>query len=88
MKIKGITLIEKGSLLASISVEVSPGVTVNEFKIQKDRQGEIFVAPPVIHWVENRQHYYQSAITLSESLRLLVEQKVIEYYVALKEREV
>jgi hypothetical protein len=87
MNIKGISEIGKGSLIASVSVEISPGVIVNEFKIQRDRNGTLYVSPPAIHWVEDHQHYYQSAVTLSEPIKSLVNNKIIEYYEAMKGRE-
>lgn len=84
MKIKGMTKVDKGKIIATADVELIDGITINQFKIQKDQDGTLYATVPVLHWVENRQHYFQKAVTLPDDLMLKINNKIIEYYETLK----
>ena len=84
MKIIGMNRVSKGKIIATADVQLSDDITINQFKIQRDQDGSLFVTEPVLHWVENRQHFFTKAVGLSNDLLGRINHKIIEYYETLE----
>lgn len=79
-EIIGFRLVGKGGLIATADI-IFNGITINQMRIVKNKQGKISVGYPVLHWISQNQHFYQPALEINdESTRLNIEKRLLDEY--------
>ena len=84
IEIIGMKEVNKGNLIAIVSIKVS-GLVINQMRIIQLNTG-LRVDVPLLHWIDRGGHYYEKAIELNNELLEQIEKEVINEYRRRKKR--
>jgi len=78
IEIIGMKVINKGNLIATVSIKIY-GMIINQMRIIQLNTG-LRVDVPLLHWVDRGGHYYEKAIEMNDELLEKIEKEVINEY--------